>query len=116
LCGALREVLQHRTRGIKLRGLSGDPKPYNGTRPLMMNAGSSPAGQDCALHHADFLFRGLRSIDEGAQDVTTARSTAAAIGREVGCFSAAHVLCRPANTRPVMSYYRISGPSRATRF
>jgi FMNH2-dependent dimethyl sulfone monooxygenase len=60
-----------------------------------MNAGSSPAGQDFALHHADFLFRGLRSIEQGAQDVATARSTAAAIGRDVGCFSAAHVLCRP---------------------
>jgi dimethylsulfone monooxygenase len=80
---------------FQLRGLRGDPKPYHGTRPLIMNAGSSPAGQDFALHHADFLFRGLRSIEQGAQDVATARSTAAAIGREVGCFSAAYVLCRP---------------------
>ena len=80
---------------FQLRGLRGDPKPYRGTRPLIMNAGSSPAGQDFALHHADFLFRGLRSIEQGAQDVATARSTAAAIGREVGCFSAAYVLCRP---------------------
>lgn len=90
-----------------LRGLRGDPKPYGGTRPLIMNAGSSPAGQNFALHHADFLFRGLRSIEQGAQDVADARAGAGAIGREVGCFSAAHVLCRPTmrEAQDYLQYY-----------
>ena len=80
---------------MHLKNVRANPKPYGGTRPLIMNAGSSPAGQAFGLRHADFLFRGLRSIEQGAQDVATARAAGSAVGRDIGCFTAAHVVCRP---------------------
>ena len=79
---------------MHLKSVRADPKPYGGTRPLIMNAGSSPAGQAFGLRHADFLFRGLRSIEQGTQDVANAQAAARAAGRDVGCFTAAYVVCR----------------------
>ena len=80
---------------LHLKNVRADPKPYGGTRPLIMNAGSSPAGQAFGLRYADFLFRGLRSIEQGARDVASARAAGQAAGRDIGCFTAAHVVCRP---------------------
>lgn len=37
-------------------GLHADPKPYGGSRPLLVNAGISPEGLDFALHNCDILF------------------------------------------------------------
>ena len=80
---------------VHLKSVRANPKPYGGTRPLIMNAGSSPAGQAFGLRHADFLFRPLRSIEQGTQDVANAHAAAHAAGRDIGCFTAAHVVCRP---------------------
>lgn len=90
---------------VRLKNVTADPKPYGGTHPLIMNAGSSPAGQAFGLRHADFLFRGLRSIEQGTQDVVNAHAAARAAGREIGCFTAAHVVCRP-TTREAKEYMR----------
>ena len=42
---------------IKLKAVQGNPKPYGGTRPLIMNAGSSPAGRAFSAKSCDVLFR-----------------------------------------------------------
>ena len=39
-----------------LRGVEGSPRPYGGRVPLMMNAGSSPAGRAFAIRHSDMHF------------------------------------------------------------
>ena len=78
-----------------LKGLRANPKPYGETRPLIMNAGSSPAGQAFGLRRCDFLFRPLRTIEQGTQDVANAHAAARAADREVGCFTAGYVVCRP---------------------
>ena len=49
--------------------MHGNPKPYGGTRPLVMNAGSSPAGRAFSAKSCDVLFRPLRSLEAGAQEV-----------------------------------------------
>ena len=36
---------------IKLRGVRVKPKPYGGTRPLIMHAGASPTGQSFAIRN-----------------------------------------------------------------
>jgi dimethylsulfone monooxygenase len=80
---------------FQLHGVRADPKPYGGTRPLIMNAGSSAVGRAFGLRRCDFLFRPLRSIEQGTQDVADATAAAAAAGREIGCFTAGYVVCRP---------------------
>src|SRR5579872_3790681 len=41
---------------IKLKHVRAKPKPYGGTRPLIMNAGASPTGQAFAARNCDALF------------------------------------------------------------
>ena len=39
-----------------LKGIRAKPKPYGGTRPLIMNAGASATGQAFAIRNCDALF------------------------------------------------------------
>jgi FMNH2-dependent dimethyl sulfone monooxygenase len=80
---------------FKLKGLWAQPKPYGGTRPIIMNAGSSAAGHAFATEHADFVFTQLRSLEEGAKTVAERKGAARALGREVGVFTPGYIVCRP---------------------
>ena len=81
---------------IKLAGLISDPKPYGGTRPLIMNAGASPAGQDFALENSDILFNLLLTPEQGRTAVATARARAAELGRQnIKIFTSGYYVCRP---------------------
>ena len=56
---------------IKLKGVRAKPKPYGGTRPVIMNAGASPAGRAFAVRNCDaFFMQASRvSVEETAQRV-----------------------------------------------
>ena len=41
---------------IRLKSVRAKPKPYGGTRPLIMNAGASVSGQAFAIRNCDALF------------------------------------------------------------
>ena len=41
---------------IKLKNVRAKPKPYGGTRPLIMNAGASPTGRAFAIRNCDAFF------------------------------------------------------------
>jgi dimethylsulfone monooxygenase len=43
-------------RYLKLKGVRAFPKPFGGTRPLLMNAESSPVGQSFAMRNCDAFF------------------------------------------------------------
>src|SRR5712692_4189464 len=62
---------------IKLKGGRAKPKPYGGSRPLIMNAAASPTGQAFAIRNCDALFsnvsRGI-SFDETAAHVKNVRA------------------------------------------
>ena len=84
---------------LKLEGVRAFPKPYGGTRPLMMNAGSSPAGQAFALRNCDAFFTttgaARKSLDGVAGRVTEVKAQAGAIGREIEVYTVGQVICRP---------------------
>ena len=80
---------------ISLKGVQAEPKPYGGSRPLIMNAGSSPAGRAFSTHHCDVLFRPLTSLDKGAQDVRETTAEAHANGRAIGVYCNGYMVCRP---------------------
>jgi FMNH2-dependent dimethyl sulfone monooxygenase len=102
----------------ELRGLRVKPKPYGGTRPVIMNAGASADGQAFAIRNCDAYFTGVRmssfdetsgvmvpAIDQAREHVDAVRAKAAAIGREIGVFTRAEIACRPTQ-KEAADYYR----------
>jgi alkanesulfonate monooxygenase SsuD/methylene tetrahydromethanopterin reductase-like flavin-dependent oxidoreductase (luciferase family) len=86
-------------RYFKLEGVRAKPKPYGGTRPIIMNAGSSGTGQAFALRNCDAFFTATgatrSSLAGAAGKVEEVRSAARAAGREVEVFTVGQVICRP---------------------
>jgi dimethylsulfone monooxygenase len=94
---------------LRLKGVRAYPKPYGGTRPILMNAGSSPVGQAFALRNCDAFFvatAGSRTSLEGnAQKVAEIRAAARQIGREIEVYTVGQVVCRPSQ-QEAEDYYR----------
>jgi FMNH2-dependent dimethyl sulfone monooxygenase len=81
-----------------LRGLRVKPKPYGGTRPLLMNAGQSASGQAFALRNCDALFTAMRFVTDAGQissAVAALKAGARQIGRDVDVYTTCFVVCRP---------------------
>ena len=87
---------------IKLHGVRAKPKPWHETKPLIMNAGSSPEGKSFAIRNCDALFTNARRasdeeapFEEAAQDVQLAKAQARALGHEIGVYTVGVVTVRP---------------------
>jgi len=82
---------------IKLAKVRAKPKPFGGSRPLIMNAGASPVGRAFAIRNCDAFFTqaSRTSMDETAQRVKDAKDEAAAQGRELDVYAVGVVTCRP---------------------
>jgi alkanesulfonate monooxygenase SsuD/methylene tetrahydromethanopterin reductase-like flavin-dependent oxidoreductase (luciferase family) len=95
-------------RFIKLTGVRAKPKPYGGTRPVIMNAGASPTGQSFAIHNCDALFSNISNgicFEETAQHVENVKTLAQRNGREIDVYTVGVVTCRP-TAREAEDYYR----------
>ena len=94
---------------LQLKGVRAYPKPYGGTRPIIMNAGSSPVGQAFALRNCDAFFvatAGSRtSLDANAKKVAEVKGAARNIGRDIEVFTVGQVICRPSQ-QEAEEYYR----------
>ncbi len=82
-------------RFFTLRHVYGNPKPFGGALPPVMNAGSSEQGRDFAARNADYLFTVLIDLESGRQNVVSIKERAKAYGREIGVFTTSYVVCRP---------------------
>jgi len=84
---------------LKLKNVRAFPKPYGGTRPLIMNAGASAVGQAFALRNCDAFFTATassrRSIEENAKRVAEIKQDARALGREIEVYTVGQMTCRP---------------------
>src|SRR6266702_8068464 len=82
---------------LNMKGIRGKPKPYGGTRPVIMNAGASPTGQAFAVKNCDafFLQASRTSLEETAARVRRAKDAAREQAREIGCYTVGVVTCRP---------------------
>jgi dimethylsulfone monooxygenase len=94
---------------LKLKGVRAYPKPHGGTRPIIMNAGSSPVGQAFALRNCDAFFvatAGSRtSLEANANKVAEVKGAARNIGRDIEVFTVGQVICRPSQ-KEAEDYYR----------
>jgi alkanesulfonate monooxygenase SsuD/methylene tetrahydromethanopterin reductase-like flavin-dependent oxidoreductase (luciferase family) len=101
-----------------LRGVRSKPKPYGGTRPVIMNAGSSPDGQAFALRNCDAYFTGVRmslfdeasgvmvpAVEQATRHVAEVREKARALGREIGVFTRSEITCRPTQKEAAEYYH-----------
>src|SRR5258708_12077328 len=84
-------------RYIKLKHVRAKPKPYGGTRPLIMNAGASPTGQAFAVRNCDALFMAtkLSTLDKSAQHVREVKALAHRTGRDLSLYTVGVVVCPP---------------------
>ena len=95
-------------RYFTLRQVRAKPKPYGGSRPLIMNAGASPTGQAFAIRNCDALFSHISygmSLDETALYVTRLRDMARQQGRDIDIYTVGVVTCRP-SSKEAEDYWR----------
>jgi dimethylsulfone monooxygenase len=94
---------------FSMKGVRGKPKPFGGTRPLMMNAGSSGTGQAFAIRNCDafFLQASRDSLAETAKRVTAVQHLAKKSDRNIGCYTVGVITCRPTR-KEAEDYYHYS--------
>ena len=95
------EELEFSGRWYRTQGAFIDPKPVRG-RPVLVSAGSSPAGLDFATSHTDIIFATTatgadpeRACESLPERVAGIRRRASEKGREVRVLVNPHVICRP---------------------
>jgi alkanesulfonate monooxygenase SsuD/methylene tetrahydromethanopterin reductase-like flavin-dependent oxidoreductase (luciferase family) len=94
---------------FKLSGVRAKPKPYGGTRPIIMNAGSSGTGQAFAMRNCDAFFTATnasrKSIEGTAKKVKEVKAQASTFERDIEVYTVGHVICRPTQ-QDADEYYR----------
>jgi FMNH2-dependent dimethyl sulfone monooxygenase len=103
------EDFDFKRKYFSMKGIRGKPKPFGGTRPLMMNAGSSGTGQAFAIRNCDafFLQASRDSLDETAKRVAGVQHLAKESGRNIGCYTVGVITCRPTR-KEAEDYYHYS--------
>ncbi len=86
---------EHHGQFFSFSNLEAAPKPHDGTRPLMMNAGASPAGRDFAIRFSDLHFDYCRTPEDSVERVAESKQRAASLGRHIQVWIPASVVCRP---------------------
>lgn len=89
----------------RLQGVVSRPASLQAPRPVTMNAAFGAPGRDFAALHCDFLFSTFTDIEDGRRHVADIRERAAAVHREVGIYTVAHVVCRETQ-KEAEEYYR----------
>jgi FMNH2-dependent dimethyl sulfone monooxygenase len=92
---------------IKLKGVRAKPKPYGGSRPLIMNAGESPTGRAFAIRNCDAFFTrpSRTSLEETAERIRVVKAEARSYGREISVYTVGVVTCRKTK-KEAEDYYR----------
>ena len=98
---------------ITLNGVEAEPKPYHGTQPVIMNAGSSETGKSFAIANCAYLLSTIRmSTESAAENVADAHRRAAALNKRLGVLTTASVVCRPTQ-REAEDYYHYYADEQA---
>ena len=92
---------------IKLRAVRAKPKPFGGSRPLLMNAGASPVGRAFALRNCDAFFTNAPkdSLDVLTKHVQAVKTEAEQQARNIDVYTVGAITCRPTKS-DAAEYYR----------
>ena len=78
-----------------LEGAQAYPQPVQSPSPVVMSAGSSPAGQAFAFKHANILFAAVPDVANSATITPKLRANADAAGREdLDLWAGVHIICK----------------------
>lgn len=94
------KLFDHSGKYFELKHVGGKPKPWGGTRPLLMSAGSSPTGRAFASRHADCLFMVIADEGKLADEIVALRGDK----QGLGVFASGHLMCR-ATPKETKEYY-----------
>jgi len=96
-CWGPEEDFEFAGKYIKLAKVRAKPKPFGGSRPLIMNAGASPVGRAFAVKNCDafFMQSSRTSVEETAQKVASVKAEAVALDRAISVFTVGVITCRP---------------------
>jgi dimethylsulfone monooxygenase len=97
------EPFDHEGRYFKLKNVLLKPKPYWGTRPILVAAGNSPTGRAYAANNCDCLFTTIPKIDGVKEKLDSFRSMAPP-GQLRNIFASSHLMAR--KTRKEAEEYR----------
>jgi dimethylsulfone monooxygenase len=86
------EPFDHLGKYFNLQNVWGKPRPWGNGRPILMSAGSSPAGRRFAVNHCDCLFMVITEDANIASDVAKVRAVPGA--EKIGLYASGHLLCR----------------------
>ncbi len=102
-----KENFDYRGQHLDLKGIRAKPKPYGGSRPVVMNAGASANGRAFAIRNCDAFFtRADRdSLDETKSRVQNVKGQARDLGRDMDVYTVGVVTCRPTK-KEADDYYR----------
>jgi alkanesulfonate monooxygenase SsuD/methylene tetrahydromethanopterin reductase-like flavin-dependent oxidoreductase (luciferase family) len=81
-------------RYYKLKAVLGKPKPWWGSRPILVSAGNSEVGRDFAAHNADCLFTTVPPTDEDLRGKLKYFRDAAPPGQLRNIFASSHLMVR----------------------
>lgn len=92
----LDEEFDYAGKFFDLKGVISKPKPYGGSRPVLMNAGHSAVGIQYAVRNCDAMFNSVQRANpaETIAEIQKIKNMARAQGREIGIFTAGVVVCR----------------------
>jgi alkanesulfonate monooxygenase SsuD/methylene tetrahydromethanopterin reductase-like flavin-dependent oxidoreductase (luciferase family) len=101
------EDFDYKGKFLDMKGIRGKPKPFGGTRPLIMNAGASPTGAAFAIRNCDafFMQASRTSLAETAERVARAKNEAKHYGRDLGVYTVGVVSCKPTK-KEAEDYFR----------
>jgi FMNH2-dependent dimethyl sulfone monooxygenase len=89
-------------------GAFSDPKPLQDPYPVVMNAGTSPAGRAFAAKHSDLIFAGLTELETATRQIADIKRLAREEhGREIAVFGRGHVVCRDTEAEAEAEWARV---------
>jgi alkanesulfonate monooxygenase SsuD/methylene tetrahydromethanopterin reductase-like flavin-dependent oxidoreductase (luciferase family) len=95
----------YKGRFFDLHGLISDPRPFAGTRPVAINAGSSPAGLAFAVNNSDYVFTTVVDPAQAASTVEKIALMNRQYNKQVRLLTMSYIVCRP-TTREADEYHR----------
>ncbi len=88
------EPFDHRGTSYRLTGAVSRPASLQKPRPVTVNAAFGDPGRTFAAARCDHLFTTFSEIGEAGRHVDDIRERADKLGRSVGVYTVAHVVCR----------------------
>jgi len=79
----------------RLHGVEGSPRPFGGTAPVMMNAGSSDTGRGFAIRHSDLHFDAVETPEASTTRIADTKRLARERGRDIQVWTPVGIVCRP---------------------